>query len=402
MQQVVTEQGSVTIIPFPSASQAHIDQTDIDASAARYKRLANLRLRNSDTVVLSGHGCFLKVRDGSLSVEYPRPTGPGTDRLLRLNKGIHKIKQIIIIADGGYISFDAIEWACKQGITISMLTYNGEMLQVLTPQQTRNAKLSYLQYKTSESKQGFFIAQEIIRAKTETQIEMLKVLPSHPIVAGRVLIMKGQKVTLKGKGQFLADEEYIWEPFEDALQELSRMKDINTIRLFEARIAQDYWALLVGIPLNWKAKDREKIPSHWHRITERTSEISGYRNAHHATNPFHSTLNFCYALLQADVLKAIHVAGLEPTVGFLHASHEDRNALVWDIMECFRPIVDTSVLAFFQRNTFSRVDFTEELSGECRIGSDELKRYIIASCRVGHIQVDHQVRWLRSYLEENS
>jgi CRISPR-associated endonuclease Cas1 len=338
------------------------------------------------------------VSNGAFIVEYQKPHKPGVNKLLKLNRGVHKIKQIVVTAHGGYITLDAIEWACQQGITIYLMSYTGELLQVLTPRQTRNAKLCYLQFKAAATEQGIFIAQEIIRAKTEAQIKLLKVLPTHPIVAGRLLVMNGQKVTHKGKGQLLAGE-YIWEPFEEALQELSQMKDISTIRLFEGRIAQNYWELLVGIPINWKQKDRKKIPPHWHNITKRMSDLSKYNNGRCHNNPFHSVLNFCYALLQADVLRAIQIAGLEQTVGFLHASHEDRNALVWDIMECFRPIVDASVLAFFQRNIFSKVDFTEEVSGECRMNNEELKRYVLALCRINPIEIDRVVRWLRNILE---
>ena len=396
-----TEQGSLTIIPFLSGSLPHVEQADIDASTSRYKRLANLRLRNSDTIVLSGHGCFLKVRDGSLMVEYPRPSGPGTSKLLRLSKGVHKIKQIVVTAESGYLTIDAIKWACQQDITIYLISFNGELLQVLTPRQTRNARLCYLQYKASESGLAVQIARELVRMKTEAQIALLKALPSHPTSDENMVIVKGQKVMLTEKVGEVGYGEYIWQFFDEALAKLPHMKQVNAIQLLEGRLAITYWNLLVGLPLHWKSSDRKKIPPHWLRITERTSEVSAYRNAHRAVNPYHAVLNFCYALLQADVLRAIHIAGLEPSVGFLHTSLEEgKSALAWDLMEAFRPKVDGLVLSFFQKNTFHKGDFTEEESGEVRM-YDELKRLVVASCRVDNIQIDRVARWLRSMLENS-
>ena len=52
-------------------------------------------------------------------------------------------------------------------------------------------------------------------------------------------------------------------------------------------------------------------------------------------------LNYSYAILASEVLKSLHMSGLDPYAGFLHADLYGCNSLVFDVMEEFRQqIVD--------------------------------------------------------------
>ncbi len=88
------------------------------------------------------------------------------------------------------------------------------------------------------------------------------------------------------------------------------------------------------------------------------------------------------------------VAGLEPTCGYLHF-RSDRvvNSLVHDLQEPFRALVDVKLLAFFLTTTFHRGDFYQILSGECRL-NEQLRRYILASCRLPQPEIDSLITWL--------
>jgi hypothetical protein len=147
---------------------------DYDRSALKFERQADLKLRNSDTIILGGYGCLIKVRYDALVVEYQR--SHTDNKILRLDRGIHKIKQIIACGHGGYITFDALGWCKEQGITISLMNWKGEILQVLTPRQSRNARLCHLQFQANESDLGLAISVELIRQKTMAQIVTLEKL----------------------------------------------------------------------------------------------------------------------------------------------------------------------------------------------------------------------------------
>jgi hypothetical protein len=69
--------------------------------------------------------------------------------------------------------------------------------------------------------------------------------------------------------------------------------------------------------------------------------------------------------------------GYDPNIGYLHASSEDRPAaLVFDLMEPLRPIVDRSVLQFVQSHTFHPADFTIRSDGVCRL-NPEMARSLV-------------------------
>jgi CRISPR/Cas system-associated endonuclease Cas1 len=85
-------------------------------------------------------------------------------------------------------------------------------------------------------------------------------------------------------------------------------------------------------------------------------------------------------------------SGLDPTCGYLHP-----DSLVYDLIEPFRAEVDKQVLTFFRLTTFHRGDFYQVLSGECRL-NEQLRRYILASCRVSQVEIDACVAWLRKML----
>lgn len=64
-----------------------------------------------------------------------------------------------------------------------------------------------------------------------------------------------------------------------------------------------------------------------------------------STDPVNVMLNFAYAMLLSDAIKALVSCGLDPHAGFLHSSGRNKPALALDLMEEFRaPVADSVVL----------------------------------------------------------
>jgi CRISPR-associated protein Cas1 len=381
-------------------SYEHVMFTELEeynASVFRWEKRADLCLRNSNVVVLSGYGLKICVKDGSLSIEYQRMTDA---KVHLLNRGVHKIRNIVVTSKGGFITLDAISWLCEQHITLYIIDWKGEVSQMLSPRQNHNARLAYLQYKAYDSGLNIEIARELVRYKAGQQAQALRKLPDHWFIGaagGRIFISEGRKATFRANNT-IDYGECVWEKFEVVGEELSQLHDVESIRMAEARYAGEYWRLIAGIPIHWKTSDEKHIPEHWHSISDRISDISKYGNASQATNPFHATLNFAYALLEARVLEAINIAGLAPEVGFLHNNEDGGNLLAYDLMECFRSAIDVLVLDMFQKTTFTKGDFIQWYTGECRL-NDELKRYVLAECRIKDKRIDLQCNWLKNMLE---
>jgi len=353
------------------------DQSDFNASCARYEKQADLKLRNSDTIVLGGYGAFMKVINGSFCVEYARPHEPGVNKMLKLNRGVHKIKQIVIMVKGGYVTLDALEWCVQQGITIYLMGYRGDVLQVITPKQSRNVKLSYLQMQATQTDLVLSISVELIRRKTQSQLETLARYPH------------------------LERQPYAVSILESGLCELNDVLSIERLRTLEGKLAGVYFSVFNGIPIKWETKAAKIVPEHWLSITERTSPLSHAHGAWKAVNVFHTVLNFAYSFLECQVMQAINIAGLEPSIPFLHAYQEGKNALAWDMMEVHRAAVDHLVLSLFQKTTFKKGDFVQDENGQVSMGNEEIKRWVLASCRIPTVDIDRQIRWLRSTLESS-
>jgi CRISPR-associated endonuclease Cas1 len=144
----------------------------------------------------------------------------------------------------------------------------------------------------------------------------------------------------------------------------------------EGRSAQAYFSAWQSIPIQWKGLTRRAIPDDWHRVGQRQS-LNGTRTKgrnRHASHPVNAMLNYAYAILESQVRMQIVADGLDPTIGYLHTSTLERQALVLDLMEPKRRLVDRKVLAFVQEHTFHPADFAIRSDGVCRLNPVLAKR----------------------------
>lgn len=82
------------------------------------------------------------------------------------------------------------------------------------------------------------------------------------------------------------------------------------------------------------------------------------RNRRPPRDPVNAMLSFGYALLQTVVEASVYRAGLDPFFGALHAPRHGATALVFDLMEEFRPLaVDSLVLELVNKRVIAAEDF---------------------------------------------
>lgn len=78
------------------------------------------------------------------------------------------------------------------------------------------------------------------------------------------------------------------------------------------------------------------------------------------TDPVNSLLSFGYTLLLHSMEAAVNTVGLDPFIGFLHATAYSRPSLALDLIEEFRPIIiDALVLQLLNTRTITETDFRE-------------------------------------------
>lgn len=74
-------------------------------------------------------------------------------------------------------------------------------------------------------------------------------------------------------------------------------------------------------------------------------------------DPINACLSFGYVLLGTVVETELHRCGLEPLVGFFHQPQHGRASLALDLLEEFRPFIDTLVLRLVNRRQLGPLDF---------------------------------------------
>lgn len=358
---------------------------------ARYATLADDAVARSDVLVLNGHNCGLRIVNKALHVK--QGSLFDRDRATTIYyKGLVPFKSIIILSRSGSISLEAFHWCREQNISIAMLDGVGDLVYSMYPDDDTSAKLRRLQYQADDTGMGGYIARELIQMKTKSQIDTLKVLPSHPVTPGQFLIEGGQRVIIRRKGELTYDG-YIWDSHEKALLELSACRDLDSIRVVEAHLARSYWFYFTGIPLRWEGKSEKKVPPHWKCITDRISTTAGRRSPEAAIDPFHAALNYLYGVAEHLLLRAIYSVGLDPACGFLHFDLKGRQSLVFDLIEPHRAEIDAKVLDFFARTKLRAGDVTLLPDGHIVLNR-ELCRYLIVTCLPDGSRFADTVTWL--------
>lgn len=125
------------------------------------------------------------------------------------------------------------------------------------------------------------------------------------------------------------------------------------------------------------------------------------RRGRGAADPVNAALNYAYALLLADMLRAVVACGLDPHAGFLHSSARNKPALALDLCEEFRaPVADSTVIGALNNGELKRSDFSEAL-GAARLRESGRRALIAAYERrvlteFRHPVFGYRVTWRRA------
>ncbi|NEP20460.1 MAG: CRISPR-associated endonuclease Cas1, partial [Leptolyngbya sp. SIO4C1] len=115
----------------------------------------------------------------------------------------------------------------------------------------------------------------------------------------------------------------------------------------------------------------------WATMLDAAWQFKG-RNRRPPIDPVNTLLSFAYGLLRVQVTTAVHLAGLDPYIGYLHEVHHGQPAMVLDLMEEFRPLVaDNVVLAVLNQRKIVQSHFTEQL-GAYRLTDSGRKLFLQA------------------------
>jgi CRISPR-associated protein Cas1 len=233
----------------------------------------------------------------------------------------HRIPYDYIVIDGHYgsITFEAMRWLSKHDVPIALLNWNGNLLSSTLSQETLNADLKIKQYeKYLNSESRLYIAGQIVKQKVRSSLGLLEALSNF------------YDIDLSTINKEIESMNY---------------DNINSLMMYEGRIASAYWSELTKI--------FNSLANAFHFEGRKNFSYSWNMNA---SDPINALLNYGYAILESMVRKDINTIGLDVSIGYLYEIAPSKHPLIYDLQELFRYVVDYSVIELLETK-LKRSDF---------------------------------------------
>jgi CRISPR-associated protein Cas1 len=238
------------------------------------------------------------------------------------------IEQVVLMGNP-QVTGDALVYALELGMPVHYLSIFGKYLGSALPGYSRNGSLRLAQYALySNEQERLTLVKSIVAAKIQNQYAVLYRHGQHD------------------------------NPLKTRKKEVKEQSTLDQVRGIEGLAAREYFACFP-----------QMLGEQW--------SFSG-RNRRPPTDPVNALLSFGYGLLRVQVTAAVHIAGLDPYVGYLHEPNRGQPAMVLDLMEEFRALVaDNVVLSVLNKGEIKPDDFTESL-GAYRLSESGRKTFLEA------------------------
>ena len=333
----------------------------LEAGKPKRKR----RERESQPLILNGHGLSISVDAGTLIIKDGHTHYPAEQHERRFFKGELTLPPRIVLVDGsGNITLDALDWLAEQRVDLIRLKWDG---RIVTMAGTDG-------YSADRRKVTWQIATRANEAK--------RVAFAVPLIEGKV---KGTLFNLEHLSPESPSRDKAIEKAKAALKAIRTdpPETISELLGIEGGVAQGYFFAWRTLDMKWKAVKRYPIPDEWRAYLSRSALRTKHtiRN-HRATHPINAMLNYAYGMLESSVRIQAIADGYDPSIGIIHGDliKPDRHTFVFDLMEPQRPVVDRGILKLIQAHTFSGGDFMLQKDGVVRL-NPELVRNLISTIK---------------------
>ncbi|HOP06582.1 MAG TPA: CRISPR-associated endonuclease Cas1 [candidate division Zixibacteria bacterium] len=235
-----------------------------------------------------------------------------------LNVPLAQIGQIMVTSSAG-LSPGLVNHCLSRGVPVIYMSYSGDYLGRLASEQVDPTDVWEKQLSRSlEPEFCVEVARELIAAKIGNLREVLR---RH----------KSKNPALQGA----------WEDLGRIAELAAGVRSIDTLRGLEGRASAVYFGVFAN-------------------MIDSTFDFPG-RNRRPPRDPVNVLLSLGYTVLRGNVHSLVEKAGLSPYIGFLHMRRKGHPALVSDMMEPFRFLVDQTVIRLINRRQVRPNQFKRSL-----------------------------------------
>ena len=258
---------------------------------------------------------------------------------------IHTINTVVSFGNVLWSPF-ALGLCGENGVTVSMMTENGQFLARVLGPQTGNVLLRRAQHeKTCNPESVSLAARCFISAKiANARVVLLRAVRDH-----------GERIdasALETAARILSRH----------INELTHPIPVQQVRGIEGDAARTVFSVFDHLI-----------------VAQKETFFFHERSRRPPIDNLNSLLSFLYTLLTHELTSACEAVGLDPQMGFLHADRSGRPSLALDLMEEFRPwLADRLALSLINRRQIDNHGFTTSESGAVFMNDSTRKTILTA------------------------
>lgn len=267
------------------------------------------------TLYIEEQGSTLRIENERFRVTHAKES----EELELIELPAIKVGQIVIFG-ACMITPAAMRHCLIQNIPIILLSQQGKYFSRIESTDDVNIALERLQFeRSSDEKFLFACAQNFVRAKLHNS---------------GVLLKRHAESTLSNEPlrKAIAGMHHL----EDALE---RAESIDAVRGYEGQGAALYFSV-------------------FEELFEHGDFTFKLRVRRPPTDPVNAMLSFGYSLLFNNLFSMARLHRLHPYVGFLHADKPQHPALISDLIEEFRTLIDGMVIGIINKRLIGLHEFT--------------------------------------------
>lgn len=288
-----------------------------------------------NTLYLMTDGAYLHRDHQTLQVQVAQET--------KLAVPIHHLHSVAVFGQV-MVSPGAMQLCAECGVAVTFLSATGRLVARVDAPASGNVLLRREQFRQADSPEACAkIAKQCVAGKLRNARTLLQRAVRESDVSDDVACLERAS----------ADVAH-------GIRALESVTDLDVVRGHEGDAARAYFGAFSAMVRcqreTFAMKERTRRPP---------------------LDPLNALLSFVYALLLHDCTAALTAAGLDPSVGFLHADRPGRPSLSLDLMEEFRPLVaDRLVLSLINRRQVDGNGFQTRDGGAVEM-SDTTRRAVV-------------------------
>ncbi|NMJ86929.1 MAG: CRISPR-associated endonuclease Cas1 [Thaumarchaeota archaeon] len=285
------------------------------------------------TLLLQGYGCSIRVKDTRLIFSQGTHAFSKEREIIETSVRACGFDKVIIQGDG-YVSTKALQLLAENNIGVVMLNKRGKLFSYFNQISSSEPLIRQKQYDTFRDEvKADKLRKWVVSQRIESQIQLFK--------------------------ELRVDEKKI-KKMENAFSHLPSAKGSRQIMKVEDDIGRIYYSTF------------SKLFKPELGFTTRNS-LRNFRPKG-ASDVINSLLNYGFGILYGEVTKQLNVLGLDCFVGFYHRNEFSRLALVYDMIEPFRHLVERSV--YDNQDQIRKKDYVFSVKGVVILSRDLKKKYI--------------------------